>query len=529
MANTNVRYEDFEKRILFKFLKEKVFKLLGLSPKCITDFTFKENQSEEIDFIECAKVIDGKTWFGFKGKSKMLFYINTTPHNDDDINWASTIIEAFQNVVDMNKNLLGEKGNKGYIYDKTEKAHEYISLDDSYASKYETQLFDFAIERGIINWINPLNPASTLRLERLFDILSNWSEKTYEGHKVCFGFLIETNKIEAPKYEYQLYRDSFLDFLKDEYAATLSDGITSLIRIDSNGNFKDYESLLENDTIEKCKFKNSLVPYRFVQIINNKVINDTIGVFLLQNGDIIIAKNQKIIFIKRNGKWLNFQFSSFENIIKNTLKNKYSVKFYELLKQTFASCLDVSLAHTGGIISVISRKKYKDLLDITSPIDILDNNYSEESLFFYELERKINKDAKIQELYSSEMQEEIKNKVKHEHPNEYSKITKDIRKRLSKRFVIRSLINKDGKPISFTKLDRKLRSELIGMDGATIVDNKGNVISFGAIITNEAGSSGGGRGSAAKRLSTYGGYSIKISTDGYIELYIDGNINYSIK
>lgn len=65
--------------------------------------------------------------------------------------------------------------------------------------------------------------------------------------------------------------------------------------------------------------------------------------------------------------------------------------------------------------------------------------------------------------------------------------------------------------------------------GATIVDNKGNIISFGAIITNEAGSSGGGRGSAAKRLSTYGGYSIKISTDGYIELYIQGNINYSIK
>jgi hypothetical protein len=529
MANTNTKYEDFEKRIFFKFLKDKVFKLLGLSPKSTSEFNFYNNQKEEIDCMECAKVIDEKTWFGFKGKSKMLFYINAKPHNVEDINWVSTIIEAFQNIIDMNRNILQEGGNKGYIYDKTEQNHEYIRLSDSYASKYENQLFDFAIERGIINWINPLNPASTLRMERLFDILNNWSEKTYEGHKVCFGFLVETNKHETPKYEYQKYRDSFLDFLKDEYAATLSDGITSLIRIDSNGNFKNYESLLENDTIKECDFKDSLIPYRFVQIINSKVVNDTIGLFLLQNGDIIIAKEQKIFFIKRNGNWLNFQFSSFENIINSKLNKKYNETFYDLMKQTFASCLDVSLAHTGGIISVISEKKLKELKKITSPIDMLDNNYSEEALYYYELNKKADKKAKILDSYSIDMQEEITKKVKEKYPDEFNKITKDIRKRLTKRFVIKSLISKNDQPLKFTKIDRKLRSELIGMDGATIVDNKGNIISFGAIITNEAGSSGGGRGSAAKRLSTYGGYSIKISTDGYIELYIQGNINYSIK
>lgn len=529
MGTTIIKYEDFEKRILYKFLKEKVFKLLGLRSEITSSFDLFKNQSDEIDFIDCAKVIGEKTWFGFRGKSKMLFYINTTPHNTDDINWASTIIESFQKIVDMNRNILQEDGDKGYIYDKTEQNHEYISLSDSYASRYEKQIFDFAIERGIINWINPLNPASTLKMERLFDILSNWSEKTYEGHKVCFGFLVETNKIDAPEYEYQKYRDSFLDFLKDEYAATLSDGITSLIRIDSNGNFKKYESLLENDIIEECNFDDSLVPYRFVQIINNKVVSDTIGIFLLQNGDIIVSKEQKINFIKRNGNWLNFQFSSFENIINSKLNTEYDETFYNLMKQTFASCLDVSLAHTGGIISVISDNKYSELLEITSPIDILNNKYSEESLFYYELNRKIDQAAKIQDSYSTTEQDIIEKKVKEKYPDEFAKITKDIRKRLSKRFVIKSLINKDGELLKFTKIDRKLRTELIGMDGATIVDNNGNVISFGAIITNEAGSSGGGRGSAAKRLSNYDGYSIKISTDGYIELYIKGNMNYSIK
>lgn len=41
-----------------------------------------------------------------------------------------------------------------------------------------------------------------------------------------------------------------------------------------------------------------------------------------------------------------------------------------------------------------------------------------------------------------------------------------------------------------------------------------------AIIKNDSGSTGGGRGAASKKLSDYG-FSIKISTDGYIELYIN--------
>ena len=82
--------------------------------------------------------------------------------------------------------------------------------------------------------------------------------------------------------------------------------------------------------------------------------------------------------------------------------------------------------------------------------------------------------------------------------------------------------------LPFDKIDRKTRAELIGMDGATIIDKDGSVISFGAIISNDAGSSGGGRGAAAAKLS-YGGLAIKISADGYIETYLDGVSIYSIK
>jgi hypothetical protein len=75
----------------------------------------------------------------------------------------------------------------------------------------------------------------------------------------------------------------------------------------------------------------------------------------------------------------------------------------------------------------------------------------------------------------------------------------------------------------FQDLDRKLRQELIAIDGATVIDYDGTILAVGAIIKIEAGSSGGGRLAAAKTLSNYG-ISIKISNDGSMQGFkIDKN------
>ena len=70
-----------------------------------------------------------------------------------------------------------------------------------------------------------------------------------------------------------------------------------------------------------------------------------------------------------------------------------------------------------------------------------------------------------------------------------------------------------GKP--FHMLNRRLRQEIVSMDGATIVDADGTIIATGAILKIEAGSEGGGRLAAAMTLAKYG-ISIKISQDGTI-------------
>ena len=67
----------------------------------------------------------------------------------------------------------------------------------------------------------------------------------------------------------------------------------------------------------------------------------------------------------------------------------------------------------------------------------------------------------------------------------------------------------------FHKLDRRLRQELLSMDGATLVTHTGEVLTAGAIIAVPSGSTGGGRKAAALRLSKFG-LAIKISADGIL-------------
>jgi hypothetical protein len=68
---------------------------------------------------------------------------------------------------------------------------------------------------------------------------------------------------------------------------------------------------------------------------------------------------------------------------------------------------------------------------------------------------------------------------------------------------------------NFQQLDRRMRQELLSMDGATILTRTGEVLTAGSIVRVPSGSTGGGRRAAALALSRYG-LAIKISADGPI-------------
>ncbi len=210
----------------------------------------------------------------------------------------------------------------------------------------------------------------------------------------------------------------------------------------------------------------------------------------MTEGDIFIAKNGKIELIKRNGRWANFSYQSFLNVMER-YKNTENID-KQILMEVFSSAIDVSLSHCGGIIAIV-----KDGMEL---------KVKEETIL-----------SECDNLFVSKNDDELREELNKSGEKNYN-----IEKRLYKRNIIKNLLN--GKKL-FIDIDRKLRAELIGLDGATIIQKDGSVVAFGAIIQNEKGSTGGGRGAAAKFLSDYSGFAIKISTDGYM----DKKLKYYIK
>ena len=286
-------------------------------------------------------------------------------------------------------------------------------------------------------------------------------------------------------------------FLEDDSSAVLSDCIHSVMEIDKNCNLINYLSVTKNvPEIAACELNNH-VPLRFLHTVQQFVSqkfgeagSDKVGIFLLSNGDILIVKNGSTKFVKRNLQWLSMNHSSF--IASLGFDNRRSDdSFQELLANIYASVLDVSFSHSGGLIAIVDSTKIPEMTSgyVLNPYNNL--NLAE--------------DVALMDSAS----------LKYDPPK-------------SEQVIRRKLLTKLLRNTTFSNVDRKLRSELIALDGACIIGTNGNIYSCGAIIQNDSGSSTGGRSSAAKKLSRYG-VAIKISTDGYIEVYKDTNLVYAIK
>lgn len=373
--------------------------------------------------------------------------------------------------------------------------------------KYRNTLYKYAVDRGIASWIISNNTDNLEMMDKLFNCLEQWSLKTYEGHKVCFGIIVNNTDEKTQFSSSENGIGNFISFLQEEYAAVLSDGITSVFEIDNECNLIKYSSITENDLIEPTELSNFL-PYRFSQTITKFVDSPKkVGIFLLTNGDIILAKNSKIYFIKRNGRWLNFSFDIFKKAVSNSCNISNL-----LLEKIYGTMIDISLSHGGGIISVVDENNtnwIKDRDIILNDSDILFNNNDFKKMYERENENS-----------------RLKNKISDDDNYGLERCKREAQKKVTKKFYLENIIGSDR---SFTSLDRKLRCELSCLDGASIIDINGKILSFGAIIQNDSGSQGGGRGAAARKLSNYGGFSVKISTDGYIEVYCNNLNLYSIK
>lgn len=432
------------------FVEKRLLPLIGLS-----NSTAKIDNEKRLSFKDYVLVDGDKIFFGTPLDS-VAFIENAFLYDEEnDIGLIKNVIKAYLKV-----SRYDHKGKLKINYNSNEHYH-FVT--------------DYSVQNGIANWISGAE-SSKNNIELLLNELDNWRLKTYEGKNVTFSFKI-VDSDEKPKIDAQ----DFLSFIKGDFSAVLTDPTASLFVLNKNCDLIGYQTIFKGKPFnEKYELGNN-VPFRFSNLVYNEINNNSaIGISLLNNGDIIISKDRKIKFVKRGNKWLNFNGDAF----KTALRTNGVTLSDELVDAIFATSLDVSFSHCGGIISCIDydvfQKEHNNIVGgkrvVLSDKDNLNEN------------------------------------------NDGDKTTK--------RKIIEMLV--DNKP--FIKIDRKLRCELSALDGACVLDMKGNVVAFGAIIQNKSGSSGGGRGAAAQRLSSFGGFAVKISTDGYLELYIgEGDPVYSIK
>lgn len=359
-----------------------------------------------------------------------------------------------------------------------------LNLQDA---NYVSNLQSHAIEKSICRSLCDQEDIVSVMLGILSE-LEMWASRTYEGKKIAICTVLNL-ALDLSKEEGQVF---YADVMNKDFYALLTDGEYSAIEFDKNGILNGYVQMLSRKGLP------AVSPYKYEAIA--KYCNDKrIGLVLTNNGDFLIFKNRTLLFAKRNGRWNVF---SHEEVIQLLLsRGTYSLK--DIRRSIYFTALDTSFSYSGGCLIYLNKDSVEQALTHIDAHDIIMEKYFEikksqeieEASKLYNYSRLASTEKTYKVPYSVFLQQE----------------------KCYKAQALRKIIA--DKP--FQDLSRKLRQELVSMDGATVIDNDGNIIAIGAIIKIEAGSEGGGRLAAAQTLAKYG-IAIKISQDGNLTaLYSD--------
>ncbi len=353
---------------------------------------------------------------------------------------------------------------------------EELELEDS---NYELILQNKAIEKAICESLSPLTAETMLGL---ITEMQTWANRTYEGRRTTFGLII--NQSDPKENEQSLH---YSRILNRDFVALLSDGKNSYLEFDREGCLMGYISL---GRVRTCL---TTTPNEF-EYIARYCNEKRIGISLNEHGDLLVFRNRSLLFAKRRGHWNVY---SHEEVIQLlSLKNSHTMK--EVRRSIYLSALDCSFNYTGGILICLNKDMAEKALPYINAKDMLDQKY-------YEIKKQIELDESTK-LYNIAHQFETKKN----YDLSYEKFL--LLNHCVKTTMLRQIIQ--GR--KFQDIGRKLREEMVAMDGACIIDYDGTIIAVGAILKIDAGSNAGGRLAAASNLAKYG-VSIKISQDGQMQ------------
>ena len=297
-------------------------------------------------------------------------------------------------------------------------------IKDGLSKSYKSDLLATFQRRIVAKSVANSAQMQTTLLSAL-DQMAIWASRLYEGQPIAaaFGFKADQTADACLLHE----------ICQTDFSAVLSNGFDSLLVFNAIGQLLGHESLSQPSPIP------TFTPYRQGPVAE-WAADGRIVIALNRLGEIFVFRDQKLLFVRRSGKWHFLTHGPVIDQMGRSGNPAVKTAVYE-------TCLDASFARTGACIGVISRTNISSWKEIApDPADHL--------------------------------------------KTETSVKAKALRKMVNGRL--------------FQDIDRRLRQELAAIDGATILDRVGNVLAVGAILHIQGGSTGGGRLAAAKALSAKG-------------------------
>ena len=323
---------------------------------------------------------------------------------------------------------------------------------------------------GIAKMLSPQRHGTVLGI---LNLLSFWSSETYEGDKISFSIAID----EADQRPAVV---NFFDICKEDYAKVLTSGCDTLFVCNAEGGITEYCEAAMPDEAEAAQVYAPL-PFMPVAYWTSQ---HRCAFCLSRNGDILIFKNRQLFFAKRRGKWLHFSHQAY----LAELGYQAQGSSRSTIEALYLSLLDVSFKRKGACIGFFRKNAVTPWMINERRNQRITQSLSQEDLVALSQARL---HSYLEEIVSRD------DMLAHEGS--------------SKTALLRSSLPST----TFAHIPRKLRAELLSIDGATLVFDDGSVFAVGAILKVPGGSSSGGRKAAAMTLAEHG-IGIKVSNDGHI-------------
>ncbi len=252
----------------------------------------------------------------------------------------------------------------------------------------------------------------------------------------------------------------FLSFIDEDYVKVMTSGHDTLLVCNTKGNIINHESLFESGGKAQLPLEEEsrYAPTAYIPL-SEWSVGGRYSAALNESGEILLFKEGSLVFARRRGQWIFFTHFAY---INGMGRKGQRLGARKALYQTM---LDVSFKRTGGCLGLWHPRRMPGS-DSINPADRLD----------------------------------LPESPNHSRKNRF----------------LRSVIG--GR--KFQELPRKLRQELVSIDGATVLLYDGTVLAVGAILKIDGGSAGGGRTAAAMELAK-NGVGVKISNDGKVTYWMD--------